>query len=82
MENSGLVNMHLENKYKDHRRIYSFFHQLPQGLSTLGDAMMANSLLVIQKGVRDLVEFVWCLLNVRDKYDKIINLLSLEAKTK
>ncbi|CAK9183746.1 unnamed protein product [Ilex paraguariensis] len=80
MENSGLVNMLLDDKYEDLGRMYNLFRRVPNGLSTIRDVMTSHlrntgKLLVTDpERLTDPVEFVQCLLNERDKYDKIINL--------
>ncbi|KAG9147355.1 hypothetical protein Leryth_021426 [Lithospermum erythrorhizon] len=78
MENSGLVNLLLDDKYEDLGRIYSLFHRVFNGLSTIRDVMTAHlretgkQLVTDPEKLKDPVEFVQCLLNEKDKYDKII----------
>ncbi|GAA0145750.1 ubiquitin-protein ligase [Lithospermum erythrorhizon] len=78
MENSGLVNLLLDDKYEDLGRMYSLFHRVFNGLSTIRDVMTAHlretgkQLVTDPEKLKDPVEFVQCLLNEKDKYDKII----------
>ncbi|KAK3025379.1 hypothetical protein RJ639_044919 [Escallonia herrerae] len=80
MENSGLVNMLLDDKYEDLGRMYNLFRRVPNGLSTIRDVMTSHlrdtgkQLVTDLERVKDPVEFVQCLLNERDKYDKVISL--------
>ncbi|KAK2991386.1 hypothetical protein RJ640_007850 [Escallonia rubra] len=79
MENSGLVNMLLDDKYEDLGRMYNLFRRVPNGLSTIRDVMTSHlrdtgkQLVTDLERVKDPVEFVQCLLNERDKYDKVIS---------
>ncbi|KAI7748694.1 hypothetical protein M8C21_000343 [Ambrosia artemisiifolia] len=80
MEDSGLVNMIIDDKYEDLKRFYNLFHRVPNGLSTIREVMMSYSretgmqLVTDPEKLKDPVEFVQCLLNKKDKYDKIITL--------
>ncbi|PPD67610.1 hypothetical protein GOBAR_DD35519 [Gossypium barbadense] len=42
MENSGLVNMLLDDKYEDLGRMYNLFRRVPNGLSTIRDVMTSH----------------------------------------
>ncbi|KAK9064550.1 hypothetical protein SSX86_015932 [Deinandra increscens subsp. villosa] len=80
MEDSGLVNMIVDDKYEDLRRIYNLFHRIPNGLSTIRDVMTSYlretgmQLVSDPEKLKDPVEFVQSLLNKKDKYDRIISL--------
>ncbi|KAJ1267473.1 hypothetical protein BS78_07G058900 [Paspalum vaginatum] len=79
MENSGLVNMLVEDKYEDLSRMYTLFNHVPDGLTTIRSVMMSHikdtgkSLVTDPERLRDPVDFVQRLLNEKDKYDNIIN---------
>ncbi|KAF5768940.1 putative cullin [Helianthus annuus] len=68
MENSGLVDMVIEDKYDDLAWIYNFFRRLPNGLSVIRDAMTSHiretgkQLVIDPEQVKDPVEFVQRLL--------------------
>lgn len=87
MENSGLVNMLVDDKYEDLRRMYNLFHRVPNGLSTIREVMtsylreIGKQLVSDPEKLKDPVEFVQCLLNEKDKYDKIITLAFNNDKT-
>ncbi|CAH2066414.1 unnamed protein product [Thlaspi arvense] len=78
MENSGLVNMLLNDRYEDLARMYSLFRRVTNGLVTVRDVMtlhlreMGKQLVTDPEKSKDPVEFVQRLLGERDKYDKII----------
>ncbi|KAJ8441329.1 hypothetical protein Cgig2_024841 [Carnegiea gigantea] len=87
MENSGLVNMLLDDKYEDLGRMYSLFRRVINGLSTIRDVMTSHireagkELVTDPEIVKDPVEFVQRLLDEKDKYDKIITLAFNNDKT-
>lgn len=87
MDNSGLVNMLIDDKYEDMGRMYNLFRRVPNGLSTIRDVMTSHlretgkQLVTDAEKLKDPVEFVQCLLNEKDKYDKIINLAFSNDKT-
>ncbi|KAG7589534.1 Cullin homology domain [Arabidopsis suecica] len=87
MENSGLVNMLLNDKYEDMGRMYSLFRRVANGLVTIRDVMtlhlreMGKQLVTDPEKSKDPVEFVQRLLDERDKYDKIINMAFNNDKT-
>ncbi|KAA8532988.1 hypothetical protein F0562_032894 [Nyssa sinensis] len=87
MENSGLVNMLLDDKYEDLGRMYNLFRRVPNGLSTIRDVMTSHirdtgkQLVTDPERLKDPVEFVQCLLDEKDKYDKIISLAFNNDKT-
>ncbi|CAA6659765.1 unnamed protein product [Spirodela intermedia] len=63
MENSGLVDMLVNDRYEDLGRMYSLFRRVPDGLSTIRDVMTSH---LREKGKQ------LHLLDEKDKYDKII----------
>ncbi|XP_030550614.1 cullin-3A isoform X1 [Rhodamnia argentea] len=79
MENSGLVNMLLDDKYEDLGRMYNLFRRVSNGLSTVRDVMTSHireigkQLVTDPERLKDPVEFVQRLLDEKDKYDKIIS---------
>ncbi|XP_043704567.1 cullin-3A-like [Telopea speciosissima] len=87
MENSGLVNMLVDDKYEDLGRMYNLFRRVPDGLSTIRDVMTAHiretgkQLVTDPERLRDPVDFVQRLLDAKDKHDKIISLAFNNDKT-
>lgn len=87
MENSGLVNMLLDDKYEDLKRMYGLFRRVPNGLSTIRDLMASHiretgkQLVTDPEKLKDPVEFVSCLLEEKDKYDSIISMSFNNDKT-
>ncbi|XP_031122102.1 cullin-3A-like [Ipomoea triloba] len=87
MENSGLVNMLLDDKYEDLKRMYGLFRRVPNGLSTIRDLMASHiretgkQLVTDPEKLKDPVEFVSCLLEEKDKYDNIISMSFNNDKT-
>ncbi|CAN0923684.1 CUL3A [Linum grandiflorum] len=87
MENSGLVNMLLDDKYEDLGRMYNLFRRVPNGLSTIKDVMTSHlretgkQLVTDPERLKDPVEFVQRLLDEKDKYDAIINKAFINDKT-
>ncbi|KAJ8647020.1 hypothetical protein MRB53_000043 [Persea americana] len=87
MENSGLVNMLVDDKYDDLGRMYNLFRRVPDGLSTIRDVMTSHlretgkQLVTDPERLRDPVDFVQHLLDERDKHDKIISLAFNNDKT-
>ncbi|EES14624.1 hypothetical protein BDA96_07G059000 [Sorghum bicolor] len=79
MENSGLVNMLVEDRYEDLTRMYTLFNHVPDGLTTIRSVMASHikdtgkSLVTDPERLKDPVDFVQRLLNMKDKYDNIIN---------
>ncbi|XP_071702046.1 cullin-3A-like [Rutidosis leptorrhynchoides] len=80
MENSGLVNMLVDDKYDDLGRMYNLFRRVLNGLSLVKDVMTSHiretgkQLVTDPERLKDPVDFVQCLLDEKDKHDKIINL--------
>ncbi|XP_059670320.1 cullin-3A-like [Cornus florida] len=79
-DNSGLVNMLVNDKYEDLGRMYSLFRRVPNGLSIIREVMTSHirdtgKLLVTDpERLKDPVDFVQRLLDEKDKHDKIITL--------
>ncbi|KAE8687343.1 Cullin-3B [Hibiscus syriacus] len=87
MENYGLVNMFLDDKYEDLERMYNLFRRVPNGLSITRDVMTSHlreigkQLVTDAEKLKDPVEFVQRLLDEKDKYDNIINQAFCNDKT-
>ncbi|PAN08015.1 hypothetical protein GQ55_1G372500 [Panicum hallii var. hallii] len=87
MENSGLVNMLVDDKYEDLGRMYALFRRVPDGLSRIRDVMTSylretgKQLVTDPERLKDPVEFVQRLLDEKDKHDKIISVAFGNDKT-
>lgn len=87
MENSGLVNMIVDDKYDDLGRMYNLFRRVPNGLTLIRDVMTSHiretgkQLVTDPERLKDPVDFVQRLLDEKDKHDKIINLAFNNDKT-
>ncbi|XP_022741881.1 cullin-3A-like [Durio zibethinus] len=87
MENSGLVNMIVDDKYKDLGRMDCLFRRVPNGLVLIRDAMTSyihdtgKQLVTDQERLKDPVDFVQLLLDLKDKHDKIITSAISNDKT-
>ncbi|WJX65599.1 Cullin-3A [Trifolium repens] len=87
MENSGLVNMFVDDKYEDLERIYNLFRRVPSGLTIVKDVMTSfiretgKQLIMDPERLKDPVDFVQRLLDLKDKYDKAITLAFNNDKT-
>ncbi|XP_077224374.1 cullin-3A-like [Tasmannia lanceolata] len=87
MENSGLVNMLVDDKYEDLGRMYTLFRRVPDGLPTIKDVMTSHlretgkQLVTDPERLKDPVDFVQRLLDEKDKHDKIISLAFTNDKT-
>lgn len=87
MENSGLVNMLVNNKYDDLRRMYKLFFRVPSGLSIMRDVMTSyiqdtgKQLVTNLERLKDPINLVQRLLDLKDKYEKIISLAFYKDKT-
>ncbi|CAH9099607.1 unnamed protein product [Cuscuta epithymum] len=79
MENSGLVNLILDDKYDDLGRMYNLFRRVSNGLSLLKDVMTSHireigkQLVTDPEKSKDPVDFVQRLLDEKDKHDRIIS---------
>ena len=87
MENSGLVNMIVDDKYEDLGRMYSLLRRVPNGLSLVRDVMTSHiretgkQLVTDPERLKDPVDFVQRLLDEKDKHDKIVSLAFTNDKT-
>ncbi|GLJ44920.1 hypothetical protein SUGI_0945710 [Cryptomeria japonica] len=87
MENSGLVSMLVDDKYEDLGRMHSLFRRVTEGLATIRDVMTSHlretgkQLVTDQERLKDAVDFVQHLLDMKDKYDKIISIAFSNDKT-
>ncbi|KAM1824396.1 hypothetical protein ACFX13_023988 [Malus domestica] len=87
MESSGLVNMLVDDKYNDLGRMYRLFRMVHNELVTVQDFMTAYirdtgmQLVSDPEILRDPVDFVQRLLDLKDKYDKFISLAFNNDKT-
>lgn len=79
MENSGLVNMLVDDRYDDLGRMYSLFRRVSTGLTLVRDVMTSHireagkQLVTDPERLKDPVDFVQRLLDEKDKHDKIIS---------
>ncbi|XP_049385432.1 cullin-3A-like [Solanum stenotomum] len=79
MENSGLVNMIVNDKYEDLGRMYNLFRRVSTGLALIRDVMTSHireigkQLVTGPEKLKDPVDFVQRLLDEKDKHDKIIS---------
>ncbi|XP_004489385.1 cullin-3A-like isoform X1 [Cicer arietinum] len=87
MENSGLVNMLINDKYEDLKRMYNLFRRVPSGLTIVKDVMTSfirdtgKQLIMDPERLKDPVDFVQRLLDLKDKYDKVITMAFNNDKT-
>ncbi|GLJ50746.1 hypothetical protein SUGI_1080940 [Cryptomeria japonica] len=87
MENSGLVSMLVDDRFDDLRRMYSLFHRVPTGLTTIQDVMTSHlreigkQLVTDPERLKDPVDFVQHLLDAKDKYANIISMSFNNDKT-
>jgi cullin 3 len=87
MENSGLVSMLVSDKYEDLGRMHCLFRRVPTGLATIRDVMTSHlrdtgkQLVTDPEKLKDPVEFVQHLLDMKDKYDEIISKAFSNDKT-
>ncbi|XP_057447618.1 cullin-3B-like [Lotus japonicus] len=87
MENSGLVNMLLDDKYEDLQRMYNLFRRVLAGLTIVKEVMTSfirdtgKQLVLDPERLKDPVDFVQRLLDLKDKYDKIISMAFNNDKT-
>ncbi|KAL5222420.1 hypothetical protein ABZP36_027133 [Zizania latifolia] len=78
MENSGLVNMLVEDRFEDLTRMYSLFQRVHDGHSTIKSVMTSHvketgrNMVTDPERLKDPVDFVQKLLNEKDKYDSIV----------
>lgn len=87
MENSGLVNMLVDDRYDDLGRMYSLFRRVSTGLALVRDVMTSHireagkQLVTDPERLKDPVDFVQRLLDEKDKHDKIISTAFNNDKT-
>ncbi|XWS32861.1 hypothetical protein CRYUN_Cryun22dG0026500 [Craigia yunnanensis] len=87
MENSGLVNMIVDDKYEDLGRMYCLFRRVPNGAVLIRDVMTSyirdtgKQLVTDPERLKDPVDFVQLLLDLKDKHDKIITSAFSNDKT-
>lgn len=87
MENSGLINMIVDEKYEDLGRMYCLFRRVSNGLVLIRDVMTSfirdtgKQLITDPERLKDPVDFVQHLLDLKDKYDKIITSAFRNDKT-
>ncbi|KAG8066446.1 hypothetical protein GUJ93_ZPchr0004g40219 [Zizania palustris] len=87
MENSGLVNMLIDDKHEDLTRMYNLFKRVPDGHSTIRSVMTSHvketgkALVTDPERLKDPVDFIQRLLNEKDKYDKTISVSFSNDKT-
>lgn len=87
MENSGLVNMLVDDRYDDLGRMYSLLRRVSTGLALVRDVMTSHlreagkQLVTDPERLKDPVDFVQRLLDEKDKHDKIISVAFNNDKT-
>ena len=87
MENSGFVNMLVNDKYDDLGRMYKLFFRVPSGFSIMRDVVTSyiqntgKQLVTNPERLKDPINLVQRPLDLKDKYDKIINLAFYNDKT-
>jgi cullin 3 len=87
LENSGLVRMFIDDKYEDLERYYNLFGRVPSGIVIVKDVMTSvirdtgKQLIMDPERLKDPVDFVQRLLDLKDKYDKAITLAFNNDKT-
>ena len=87
MENSGLVSMLVDDKYEDLQRMYNLFRRVSDGLTIVKDVMTSfvrdtgKQLIMDPERLRDPVDFVQRLLDLKDKYDRVITMSFNNDKT-
>ena len=87
MENSGLVFMFVDDKYEDLGRMYNLFRRVSSGLSIVRDVMTSyirdtgKQLVTDPDRIKDPVDYVQRLLDLKDKYDKVISMAFNNDKT-
>ncbi|GLC32977.1 Cullin-3A [Pleodorina starrii] len=89
MENSGLVALLRDDKYEDLSRLYSLMRRphVDNGLATVRNMLcehvkeVGRALVTDPERTKDPVEYVQALLDMRDKYEKIITQAFSDDKT-
>ncbi|KAJ4746042.1 Cullin family protein [Rhynchospora pubera] len=78
MENSGLIPMLVGNMYEDLNCMYNLFKRVPSGLNLIKDVMASHlketgkQLVTDPDRLKDPVDFIQRLLDMREKYNEII----------
>ncbi|EFJ43865.1 hypothetical protein VOLCADRAFT_83034 [Volvox carteri f. nagariensis] len=87
MENSGLIALLRDDKYDDLSRLYCLMRRVDHGLATVRSMLcehvkdVGRALVTDPERTKDPVEYVQALLDMRDKYEKIIT-QALELRTR
>ena len=87
IENMALLDMIVNDKYEDLGMQYNLFCRVPAGLSIVRDVInlyiwdTGKQLVADLERLKDPVNFVQCLLDLKDKFDKIISLAFNNDKT-
>ncbi|GIL75860.1 hypothetical protein Vretimale_5569 [Volvox reticuliferus] len=87
MENSGLIALLRDDKYDDLSRLYSLMRRVDNGLPTVRNMLcehikdVGRGLVTDPERTKEPVEYVQALLDMRDKYEKIITLAFSDDKT-
>lgn len=87
MENSGLISMLRDDKIEDLKRMYSLFGRVSGGLAIMRD-LMSNDVREIGKAIvmdeekaKEQSTYVQSLLDLKDKYDKLLSAALSNDKT-
>eukprot|EP00276_Gloeochaete_wittrockiana_P009950 CAMPEP_0184657638 /NCGR_PEP_ID=MMETSP0308-20130426/20785_1 /TAXON_ID=38269 /ORGANISM="Gloeochaete witrockiana, Strain SAG 46.84" /LENGTH=732 /DNA_ID=CAMNT_0027095707 /DNA_START=65 /DNA_END=2263 /DNA_ORIENTATION=- len=78
MENSGLISMLKDDKTEDLARMYDLFRRVKDGLLTMKEVMntyvrgVGKALINDEEKAKEPVSFVMALLDMKDKFDKLI----------
>ncbi|GFR47201.1 hypothetical protein Agub_g8881, partial [Astrephomene gubernaculifera] len=87
MENSGLIALLRDDKYDDLARLYALMRRVDNGLPTVRSMMcehvkdVGKAMVTDPERTKDPVEYVQALLDMRDKYEKIITQAFADDKT-
>ncbi|KAG2493302.1 hypothetical protein HYH03_008438 [Edaphochlamys debaryana] len=87
MENSGLIALLRDDKYDDLSRLYGLMRRVDTGLPTVRSMMcdhvkeVGRALVNDPEKTKDPVEYVQALLDMRDKYERIITQAFADDKT-
>ncbi|KEH24999.1 cullin 3B [Medicago truncatula] len=87
MNKSVLVNMLRGDKYEDLERMFNMFRRVHSGLTIIKDVMTSfirdtgKQLIMDPERLKNPVDFVQCLLVLKDKYDKVITLAFANDKS-
>ncbi|KXZ56311.1 hypothetical protein GPECTOR_1g274 [Gonium pectorale] len=87
MENSGLIALLRDDKYEDLARLYGLMRRVDNGLATVRNMLcehvkeVGRALVTDPERTKDPVEYVQALLDMRDKYEKIVTQAFSDDKT-